>query len=163
MKNKCLLSAFLCLASASAAKASPHHQQFASSNNQIKFTSKLLNIPRTKANISNQEKQLLLTKDTNLTSFSKQQKSVLWSTQSLPLITAANNSIAAKSSTIIPTLAEANFRNYQTNAASLIEEPVDNEIYTIAQNFLVQDSLAQVTRVSQLKDVSADDWAYEAL
>ncbi len=163
MKNKYVLLAFLCFLSASAAKASPDHQQFAGSNNQIKFTSERFNSPETQANIFDREKQLLLANDTYLTSLIQQQPSVLLSNQSIPVTTAAKNPIAAKSSTIIPTLAEADVRNYQTSAASLINEPVNNEIYTIAQNFLVQDSLGQVTSVSQLRDVNADDWAYEAL
>ncbi len=95
MNNKYLLSALLCLFSASAVQASPDRQQFDSANNKIKFI--------------------------------------------------------------------ADLGNYQTNAAVLTDKPVNNEIYPIAQNFLAQDSLGQVNSVSQLKDVSADDWAYEAL
>ena len=163
MKNKYLLSAFLCLLSASAAQANPDNQKFDSLNNKITFKSARFNSPETQANIFDREKQLLLANDTYLTSLIQQQPSVLLSNQPIPVTTAAKNPIAANPSTIIPTLAEANFRNYQTNAASLIEEPVNNEIYTIAQNFLVQDSLGQVTSVSQLRDVNADDWAYEAL
>ncbi len=158
MNNKYLLSAFLCLASASVVQASPHHQQFAGSNNQIKFTSERFNSTGTQANIFNQEKQLLLAKDTYLTSLIQQQPSVLLPTQPIPVTTAANNSIPAKPSTVIPTLAEADVRNYQTSAASLINEPIKTKNYTIAQN-----TLGQVTSVSQLRDVSADDWAYEAL
>jgi hypothetical protein len=49
------------------------------------------------------------------------------------------------------TLAQAEFTNYQTNTQSL--DPV----------IIPNDSIAQLTNVSQLRDVRPGDWAYEAL
>jgi hypothetical protein len=49
------------------------------------------------------------------------------------------------------TLAQAEFTNYQTNTQSL--DPV----------IIPNDSMAQLTNVSQLRDVQPGDWAYEAL
>jgi hypothetical protein len=49
------------------------------------------------------------------------------------------------------TLAQAEFTNYQTNTQSL--DPV----------IIPNDSIAQLTNVSQLRDVQPGDWAYEAL
>jgi hypothetical protein len=49
------------------------------------------------------------------------------------------------------TLAQAEFTKYQTNTQSLAPAIVPN------------DSIAQLTNVSQLRDVQPGDWAYEAL
>lgn len=69
-------------------------------------------------------------------------------------ITSANTTTYQSSEDQKPiptTLAQAKFTNYQTNTQSL--DPV----------IIPNDSIAQLTNVSQLRDVQPGDWAYEAL
>jgi hypothetical protein len=62
-----------------------------------------------------------------------------------------NTQVNSAKNSVPVSLAEAEFRNYQTSAESL-ERAIASENY-----------LTQVTNVSQLRDVQPGDWAYEAL
>ena len=66
---------------------------------------------------------------------------------------AQNISLNSPDTTKVTTLTKADYLNYQTNAEALLNN--SSEINS--------NSLAQVTNVSQLRDVSPGDWAYEAL
>ncbi len=67
--------------------------------------------------------------------------------------------LSATTSTIVPT----DFLQVETSANYLTDKPIKAQNNAIAQNYLIPDSLGQINSVSQLKDVSPDDWAYEAL
>ena len=51
----------------------------------------------------------------------------------------------------------------ETTASYLSDRSIEARTDSIANNYLISDSLGQVNSVSQLKDVSPDDWAYEAV
>jgi len=52
----------------------------------------------------------------------------------------------------------------QNNSAnSLINRTISADQHLVSQNLIIDNSLGQVTSVSKLKDVSPNDWAYEAL
>ncbi len=65
---------------------------------------------------------------------------------------AQNISFHSSDNATANTVTKADDFNYETNAAALLKKLEVN-----------QNSLAQVTNVSQLRDVSPGDWAYEAL
>ncbi len=65
---------------------------------------------------------------------------------------AQNISLNSADTTTATSLTNADDLNYETNAAALLNDSA-----------VKQNSLAQVTNVSQLRDVSPGDWAYEAL
>ena len=67
--------------------------------------------------------------------------------------------LSAKTSRTVP----KDSLKVETTANYLTDEPIKAKNNAIAQNYLIPDSLGQVNSVSQLKDVSPDDWAYEAL
>lgn len=58
----------------------------------------------------------------------------------------------------LPTVAEPTITETQK-----VIETVDNSLPSLEQNMLEGEAMEQVTNVSQLRDVSPGDWAYEAL
>ena len=50
-----------------------------------------------------------------------------------------------------------------TNATSWINQTISADKYSLDRDAIADNSLGQITNVSQLKDVSPSDWAYEAL
>ncbi len=161
MNNKCLLAMFLCLSSASAAEASSKNYQFDVSSEGIKLGSNQINKFDKYINRQN----WLISGKTQLSSRLKTQQPKSFLTEWLSPRGASKYSITANvkeqdiSSNALSTNG-INQINYQTTAASLIDRPIKANSNLITQN---QNSLGQVNRVSQLKDVSPDDWAYEAL
>lgn len=161
MNNKYLLSVFLCLLSATAAKASPKHHQSNASDKQAEFESDQTNKNQIKLKID-------LTKQTWLGSWIETQQPDLLLTKWLPSVKTTKYSIYPNTQNqglqIGSPPSRENNRDgvsYHTTAVSLTNQPIK-----VSNNLIAQDPLGQVNRVSQLKqlnDVSPDDWAYEAL
>ncbi len=169
MKGKLLITAFLYFLGTSAVKANPKEAQFnlLYTKDNLKFD--LANDSVNKFNKPEVEPSLLLAKNARLKAQMAQQQPTSFTNKWQPQRAIASHpnqsKLKRKELPKIAPLAAAknNSLEVQTTAASLTEKPVKPEQYPIAQNYLAQDSLGQINNVFQLKDVSPDDWAYEAL
>lgn len=152
MKKRSWLTLFGCFFWASAVKANPEYHNLAISNTSDNIQSAKLNSSATKFNTEREKQDLAIAQDKQLTIQIAKLDPVSITTK-LP---------ERELTAIAPIKVPTDSVKVETSARYLTEKPIANN-NAIAQNYLVSDSLGQVNSVSQLKDVSPDDWAYEAL
>ena len=175
MNNKYLLSVFLCLLSATAAKASPKNYQSNTSNKRTKLESNQTNKNLIKSKID-------FTRQTWLGSLVEPQQPNLLLTKWLPSVRTTKhstnvNTLNQSLQISSPPVTGNNEANYHTTAVPLTDEVNASPVFLrrgtvdqpikVSSNLIAQDPLGQVNRVSELKsqlnDVTPNDWAFEAL
>jgi len=159
LNNKYLLSTFLCLLSATAAKANPNSSQSDVIDPEAGFNS---SSSFKKFNRHNQE-NLSISASSRLSNLSKLQRLDLFMAQWLPSLEISTATVQDNRAIALPNIQNTTHSNLVTSASS-IGQKISADKYSVAQSFTASDnSLGQVTSVSKLKDVSPNDWAYEAL
>lgn len=157
MKKRYWLTLFGCVFWASVVKADPAANSIAMLNDSSKFQLKWQDRSLAQFNTKRKKQRLSIARNAKLKT-----KLISQTVKQQPIAITdglQERELSATTSTIVPT----DSLQVKTSANYLTDEPIKAKKNTIAQNYLIPDSLGQINSVSQLKDVSPDDWAYEAL
>ena len=155
LNNKYLLSAFLCLLSATAAEANPnsHSAKAIATDPELDLTDKA------SEQIRVSQSRL---PSSQLPKFSALQTSNLAIAQNLPsfngLSKETDNFQAISLPNLNPTTTDS-----AAIATPLMDRTISADKHLVSQSFETNDLYGQVNSVRQLRDVSPNDWAYEAL
>jgi len=161
LNSKYLLSAFLCLLFATAAKAEPNSQSSGINKTETKFDKAGSRRERS-GKPERYNKSLFNRGSKKSINLSQLQPSNFAIAQKLPLFeTPARKNYSFQAISLPSTIEPASVDPVFTN--SLMDRTISADKHLVGQNFTPAKDLAQFNRVTDLKDVSPQDWAYEAL